>query len=379
MDTFDYLIIGAGASGLMLAEAMGRDPWFRGKRIGLIEKDGNKGNDRTWCFWEKGSGSFDSLLHRSWDRVQVAGPGFRRMAELAPYRYKMIRASDFYQEYNARLSMYPNIIRLQGTVRALKPQTSCVEVDLDGSTLRAGHVLSSVRLPSAPAPGEPHPVLQQHFTGWVIRASDPVFDSLAPTFMDFDIAQKGNTRFMYLLPYSDREGLVEYTLFSENLLPPEEYQAALKKYIRETLGCSDYEILETETGSIPMTCNDFTRGNSPRLTHIGIAGGWAKPSTGYTFWNTAQNTPRVIAALKAGKAPEIKQSRKFWWYDRLLLDALARENEKGGAIFSSQLRKLPLPLLFSFLNEETHLRQDLQIIWSCPKGPLLRAALKALF
>ena len=36
--------------------------------------------------------------------------------------------------------------------------------------------------------------------------------------MDFSIDQNFTTQFMYILPFSKTEALVEYTLFSENLL-----------------------------------------------------------------------------------------------------------------------------------------------------------------
>ncbi|MDG1571293.1 lycopene cyclase family protein [Robiginitalea sp. M366] len=379
MQHFDYIIIGAGASGLLLADAMGQDPWFAGKRIALLEQNPAKGNDRTWCFWERGAGVFDPLLHQSWNAMQVAGPGFRRTSSLHPFRYKMLRSAAFYAAYGKRLDTYPHITRITSTVTALEEADGMARVTTPEHTYTAGHVFSSVLLQDRDQLMQPYPVLQQHFTGWFIRSENPVFDPEAPTFMDFDLPQNGNTRFMYILPTSPTEGLVEYTLFSKDLLAPEAYEAALRDYIDQRLGSQGYEILESEHGSIPMTSNDFTRANSAHITHIGIAGGWAKPSTGYTFWNAVRNTPKVIRALKAGKNPEIRQPWRFWMYDRLLLDALARENGKGGHIFSSQLRRLPIPLLLTFLNEETHLLQEARVIATSPKGPFLRAAFRALF
>jgi len=59
MPTYDYIIIGAGAAGLMLADTMGKDAFFAEKSILLLDKDTKETNDRTWCFWEKGTGLFD--------------------------------------------------------------------------------------------------------------------------------------------------------------------------------------------------------------------------------------------------------------------------------------------------------------------------------
>jgi lycopene beta-cyclase len=62
MKQTDYLILGAGASGLMLAYRMAKDPFFDHKSILILDQEQNKGNDRTWCFWEKGTGEWDPLL-----------------------------------------------------------------------------------------------------------------------------------------------------------------------------------------------------------------------------------------------------------------------------------------------------------------------------
>ena len=119
--------------------------------------------------------------------------------------------------------------------------------------------------------------------------------------MDFSIPQKGNTRFMYVLPFSETEGLVEYTLFSADTLAEQEYENAIKKYIEETLRCTEYEIVEKEKGNIPMSCYDFSAKNGNSLLHIGIAGGWAKASTGYTFMSTYRKTKELVAFLKKNK------------------------------------------------------------------------------
>ncbi len=379
MKAYDIIIIGAGASGLQLADALGTDPYFREKRIALIEKQSERSNDRTWCFWETGEGPFDEILHHSWDHIRFAGPGFDRTVKLDPYRYKMIRGTDFYREYSARITQYPNIEQIHASVLDFGEEADAVRVETDSGTFRAGHVFSSVLLGNKQELMRPYPVLQQHFLGWFIRSENPIFDPRRATFMDFDIPQKGNTRFMYLLPFSETEGLVEYTLFSRELLDPGEYQNALETYLRERLGSQGYDILETEKGSIPMTCNDFTRADRPRVTHIGIAGGWAKASTGYTFHNISRNTPKLVEAIKTGGSLKMARRNRFWHYDRLLLDVLSRENFRGCEVFSGQLSKLPPQMMLRFLNENTRFPQELRVMASSPPAPFVRAVWRSLF
>ena len=53
--------------------------------------------------------------------------------------------------------------------------------------------------------------------------------------MDFNITQEDGATFMYVLPISDKEALVEYTLFSPDVLKKEKYTLALTRYIKEVL------------------------------------------------------------------------------------------------------------------------------------------------
>ena len=386
MDSYDIVIIGAGASGLQLAVALGEDPFFQNHTIALLEKNGKKTNDRTWCFWEKGAGAFDAITFRQWDTIRLAGPGLDRRQALGNYRYKMIRATDFYQAMNARLHKCSNIHRLECDVEKVAENDSGVLVTTDKQVIQAPKVFTSVFfdpdsgniLPYA-AGGHRHPMLLQHFLGWVIRTEEAAFDPGTPTFMDFDLPQLGNTRFMYILPFSENEALVEYTLFSAALLKREAYEAGIKDYLKEKLGIVHYDILEEETGCIPMTVSDFSTYNSQGIYHIGVAGGWAKPSTGYTFYRISQWIPRIVDALKAGRPLPTPPKNRFWYYDRLLLDVLYRDNHMGAELFTGMFKKLPAPLIMKFLGEESHLGEEWRVINSCPYGPFLRALLKSIF
>lgn len=378
MTQYDYIIIGGGASGLLLADALGSDPFFKNMRIALFEKEAQKGNDRTWCFWEPGAGVFDSLVYKKWSVLRFRGPDFDHRIPMQRYTYKMLRGSDFYAEYHSRIARYPNIeVRFEAVASLTESEDAALVSTAEGD-YSAPRVFSSVSfLPSASLM-QPYPLLQQHFLGWFVRTDKAVFDPEAATFMDFSIPQKGNTRFMYILPFSPTEALVEYTLFSETLLEQSEYEAALKTYIKTDLGCEKYEILEVERGSIPMTVNKFDKADSAHITHIGIAGGWAKPSTGYTFWNTSQKVPKLVQALKKDKSLQMGQKSKFWYYDRLMLDVLMRENDKGCELFLSLFQRLNPEVILKFLNEETSFAEDFRIINASPKDMFIRAFWKAL-
>ncbi|MEM9143963.1 MAG: lycopene cyclase family protein [Bacteroidota bacterium] len=380
MPQYDYIILGAGAAGLMLADALGSDVFFRQHQILILDGDGKKTNDRTWCFWEKGKGPFDAILHRSWEHIYFGGQRFSKRFAIAPYTYKMVRGIDFYQSILERIHSYPNITFTQEWVRDVHNKGNEVLIKTDNCSYTGKIVFNSIFDYGTILGQNRYPVLQQHFIGWLVKTQKPVFTEDQVTFMDFSIAQKGNTRFMYVLPLSKTRALVEYTLFSEHLLPDTEYEQAITDYMISFYDSPDFEILDSEKGSIPMTCYGFAKHNSANILHIGTAGGWAKASTGFTFKSTAQKIPKLVAHLKNGKPlNRFTVKNRFWYYDLLLLDILHRHNEQGQHIFETMFRNIDPRKILCFLDEGTRLPEDVQVMGSAPKWLFIKALFQRLF
>jgi lycopene beta-cyclase len=123
-----------------------------------------------------------------------------------------------------------------------------------------------------------------------------------------------------------------------------------------------------------MTCYDFAQHNTQNIFHIGTAGGWSKPSTGYTFMNTAKRTAALIQHLKDKKPLSALQKRtRFWLYDLLLLNILYRNNELGRSIFESLFKKRKPQLIFKFLDEETRWYEDIYIMMAPNPIPFIKS------
>jgi lycopene beta-cyclase len=225
-----------------------------------------------------------------------------------------------------------------------------------------------------------HPWIHQHFVGWFIRTKEPVFDESRFTMMDFRIAQHDNTRFMYVLPTSKHEALFEYTLFSGNLLARSEYEEGIRDYLNQA-GIREYEIVEQEAGIIPMTTHPFHRKNTAHVLHIGSAGGWTKASTGYTFYLSGKLVVRLCAHLKKGASLKSFHSKtRFAFYDAVLLDVLNRRNDVGAAFFTSVYQHNAIERVFRFLNEESSLVEELQIVrHAYPRKELIRSVGRSVF
>lgn len=154
---------------------------------------------------------------------------------------------------------------------------------------------------------------------------------------------------MYVLPTSTTEALLEYTLFSKDLLSKEAYETEIENYIKK-LGITEYEIIEKEQGNIPMTCFPFWKNNSKNIINIGSAGGWSKASTGYTFKNSVKKSKKLVQFLKTeSNFTKFYKINKFWFYDLLLIDILFQTNEYGSSIFSSMFKNRKSAVNFQIL------------------------------
>lgn len=372
MQHYHYIFTGSGLSALMTVYELLLSGKFEDKSILLIDENAKKVNDRTWCFWDENN-LFDEVVSKKWNQAVFANKKFNRVLELTPYQYKKINGLDFYELVFKKISEHKNIHFLnQKVVDYTELGNHCV-VKTENETFTCNKVFNSIYNPEVVTAQNKFPLIQQHFVGWFIKSKEAVFTPNCTTFMDFSVEQKGNTRFMYVLPTSENKALLEYTLFSKDLLSNEEYEYEIQKYI-ENLGITEYEIIEKEKGNIPMTCYPFWKHNTKNVINIGSAGGWTKASTGYTFKNASKKSKALVQFLKSeSDFTKFHKKDKFWFYDLLLLDILSSKNELGSKIFSSMFKKGSSTVIFKFLDEETSIWEDLQVIWKCPKMLFVKA------
>lgn len=379
MKQYDYIFTGSGLSALMTVYKMILSQKFQTKSILLLDENAKQTNDRTWCFWDQKETLWENSISKKWNSVLFANADFKRNLELHPYQYNKIQGLDFYNQLFELIVNQKNIDFAQEKVLAIEESESIVLVKTESQSYSCSQLFNSIYNPSLVANQSKYPLLQQHFIGWFIQVEIPIFNSEQATFMDFSVAQKRNTRFMYILPTSPTEALLEYTLFSKDLLSKEEYETEIENYIQK-LGIQNYKIVEKEYGNIPMTCYPFWKHNTQNVINIGTAGGWTKASTGFTFKNSDKKSTELVSFLKTQTDfRKFHKKTKFWWYDLLLIDILDQKNETGAAIFSALFQKGNAPLILKFLDEETSVWEDVQVIWKCPKGLFINALLKRLF
>lgn len=375
---YDFAIIGAGAAGLQLALAMCEDDFFSKKKILILEKDDKDTNDRTWCFWETGAGKWDSILKHTWKSGLVFTPNQEIGLEMGEYSYKMLRGLDFYNYAKEKLHTALNFHWQKDEVKELTEGKVMNIKGLAGSYL-AKQVFDS-RIPDNFFKAEDnYSRILQHFKGWFIKTEEDVFNENRFTLMDFRLSTGGDTSFAYVLPFSKRTALVEITFFTPRLEEQEVYLKRLKEYIEKIIKPGKYTIEEEEYGVIPMSDYPFQRHHTGKITKIGTAGSWVKPSSGYSFKNAERYSQQLITNLKNGKDPSTGIPAKKWrFYDTLFLDILQKRNDLGVQLFSSMYRKNDASQIFRFLDEETNFAEDIKIMSSFNPRPFIRALLKVM-
>ena len=372
MKHYNYIFTGAGLAALMTVYEMILSGKFKDKTILLLDADAKKTNDRTWCFWDN-ENLFDSIIAKTWRNAWFMNAELRIKLDLKPYQYKMIYGLDFYNLVFDKISSEQNISFDNQKIISFADNELQCEVVTENEKFSCDKIFNSIFDINQVKNQDKYPLLQQHFIGWFIKSKEPVFDKDAVNFMDFSVKQKQNTRFMYVLPTSAHEALVEYTLFSKNLLEDKEYEAEIEKYITN-LGISAYEIVDKEQGNIPMSSYEFWKNNSKNIVNIGSNGGWTKASTGFTFKNVTKLSKKLVAFISTEfDFTNFYKKDKFWFYDLLFIDVLYKNNELGSSVFSSLFKKGNPVLILKFLDGETTFFEDLQVMMKCPKMPFIKA------
>lgn len=378
MKHYDYIFSGAGLSALMTVYRMLASGKFSEKSILIIDESPKKTNDRTWCFWEKPHGEWEEIVSKKWDSALFAADSFRRNLDLDPYQYKKINGIDFYNFVFKEIEKHANVTFVNEKITGFWETEGMISIGTESQNFAGNKLFNSILKTTEIQNQSEFPLLLQHFIGWFILSETEIFNPEQPIFMDFSVEQKGHTRFMYVLPTSKTEALVEYTLFSKELLAENEYENAIRKYTQK-LGIGNYQILEKERGSIPMTVFPFWKNNTKNILHIGSAGGWTKASTGYTFKNSDKKSKELVAFLQMeNDLTKFHKTSKFRFYDMLLLDILDQKNDQGSGIFASLFAHGNPVLIFKFLDEETSVWEDLQIILKCPKKLFISALFNRL-
>lgn len=376
---YDYIIAGSGCAGLSLLYKILQTPSLQNKSILVIDKDQKKSNDRTWCFWEKNPGTFESIVYAKWNKLEFLSTDFKKELNLESYTYKMIQGIDFYNFVINYAKKFKNVSFVQESINSIDNIDKKAVLKTTKNTYTANYIFNSTNLFN-PKINEQNSLLQ-HFKGWLIKTEKPVFNPEIGRLMDFRVSQENGATFMYVLPTSATEALVEYTLFSPRVLDKEVYTLELKKYIKEELEIDNYTLIHQESGVIPMSLEKFEQNPKLNVINIGTSGGYTKGSSGYTFQFIQKNIIEIINNLVEGNNIIQQTSFKnkyYQWTDRTLIDVLLSNKLTGKDVFTKMFQKVPAEKILAFLGNESSFIEDLKVFTSFPVKPFLTSGIKQL-
>jgi lycopene beta-cyclase len=378
---YDIAIVGMGCAGSHLVLELLRQQ--TGKKVIIIDDYSKKKQTKTWSFWEQSQGSWDHLIYKNWTKAWFKTKDETIELNVSPYVYKSIEShafTAFAKAESENNSLFTFKDTLVNSIR-LDPKTRLNHITYnDASEQCTADLVLDSRIDTAFFEDRKAVTLQQHFKGWIIETQTDCFDPEWFTMMDYSIIDPGTTSFTYVLPFSKRRALVEFTYFSKEIVDDATYDRFLKQYISEQLNIDDYKILEVERGIIPMTTYNFTQHNRDSHIKVGTAGGWVKPSTGYSFKSSETKARLLVDNYLKGKP--ITQGmfpKKAEIYDATLLEVLYNRNDRGDQVFYTLYKKNNLPDLLSFLDEKTSIADDIRIMTPMTSVAFVSAFFKQLF
>lgn len=362
MESFDYIVAGAGCAGLSLLYYL-LESDLKDSKILLIDPKGKSVPNKTWCYWaEKPLQIHPSQSIHYWSNLSFTSKTQKVTKSLGKLKYYHLNSHDFYSSIYQKLSEFPNVSFMEDEVSSIAENSDSIVVHTrHNGSIKASYAFDS-RLSDGSSPSNTS--LKQIFTGWRIKTEIPFFDPKSLTLMEFPQKQSKQFDFFYILPFSENEALVEYTVYSQQGILEKDLTNSLSSYLNGLLGDSAYTISFEETGVIPMSTKLTKTQKFERIISLGTRAGWTKASTGYTFHTIQRNCKQIVDSLSSGKFHEDtgERSLRFSFYDNILLNIAHKWPEKLQGIFLNLFATSSADVVLRFLSEETSLKEEIGIL-----------------
>ncbi|MFM2250535.1 MAG: hypothetical protein RLZZ358_1462 [Bacteroidota bacterium] len=371
MKKYDYILAGGGCAGLSLVYHL-LDSSLKDSNILILEPTLGEVPNKTWCYWNTAALPIHPEAARfSWNSFYLQQGKQQHQHGLENLSYYHLNSHDFYAHVLEKIKNFPNVHFLKEEVSAIRCIENEVQVVTKSSgTYNSGYVFDS-RITTDTTN---QTILNQVFIGLRIKSNTPIFNPGSMGLMDFDTPSSSGFDFIYTLPFSSQEALIEYTAYTSEAREEEALLSSLQAFLKQKFGELEYEITFQETGQIPMTSrvNQETSGN--RHIQIGTAAGWTKPSTGYTFAQIQENCSQLVARLEQGATQDLRFPRKsrFVFYDNILLSIAHHWPKRLPGLFINLFSTSSPDLVFRFLAEKTSFWEELRLLSRLKFGIFLK-------
>ncbi|MCS7484750.1 lycopene cyclase family protein [Umezawaea endophytica] len=366
------VIAGGGLSGLSLAAHLALETRWN-EQVVVVEDGSHPVEAIAWSSWADRSNLLDTAVSSRFDRVRVHVGGRSRTLSLGRFRYQVVRGADFSRVVRHIAEPLGRFEFRHGHVDGITTSDGGARVVVDGEPVEARWVFDSVVGPLDPPPVDARLV----FRGRRVRVERPVFDPEAPTLFDFRTSQVCCPAFLYVLPVSPTEALVEHTAFiaPDAPLPGVDAQhAALAAYLDDVLHAGRCEVVHEEGSVLRLTAGTAPRRRGSVLT-IGTPAGMVKASTGYSYQRVQRDSAAVVRSLvEHGHPFDLPAvSARHRVFDAALLDVVTRDPRQLERAFAALFRGPSAEPALRFLDERSSIGLESRLFAGMPVGTYLKA------
>lgn len=370
----DLAILGGGCAGLSLARELAKQNV--NKSVVIIEPRTTFQDDRSWCFWAPIQHSLTDWVGCSWPQWSFGlQDQLKQFRSCRDFRYQYIRSSDFYRKSQSIIQDCSAInLALGQAVKTVEVHQEGWQVVTNSSTYIAQQVIDT-RPPLSNLIDES--TLIQSFLGVEILLDQPTHVDAAQVELMTDMRlSEGEFCFTYLLPFSERQLLVEVTVFASKAPTQADLKIELDQLLYKR-GWAKAKIIRTEYGNLPMGLPHEAPSGSPQPIQAGMRGGALRPSSGYGFLRI-QRWAEQCAKLYCEKGELLPQTVSVFFIrqmDRLFLQVIKKQPALAPVLFDNLLGKTKPDRFIRFMNDQASWLDCLHIIANVPKIPFIKALL----
>lgn len=365
MNNYDFIIIGAGCSGLSLLYEMNKSNILKNKTCAIFDKRKQFSKDKIWSYWNVFEHSFSDCLLDQWDKVIVKG-NEEIILDCKDFAYQSVDSEKFYNKILKNIRDNKNIkFFLDHSVDEISEENDQVIIKSKNELFKANLVFDS----SLKINNSKDSKIYQHFYGCEVNFKENINLSKYPTLMDFNCDQDNWTHFFYTLPLSNKKIFIETTWISDQQNSTiDQYMFEINEYIQKNLNYKkEYTFGYNEMGSIPMFHYKQKTGYK-KVIKIGTAANLTRKSTGYTFLNIQKFTKELVQKLIKNQIISNAQIQsKYNFLDKIFIKVLLEEKSNMHKIFFRLFKKNNTKDIISFLSNNSNFIQDIKIILSMPK------------
>jgi lycopene beta-cyclase len=367
------IICGGGLAGCLTALALAeRRPDIR---FLLLEQERSFGGNHLWSFFDTDLPEderkwLEPLIHCHWPEHEIRFPRRRRTL---PLGYNSIRSTDL--DRRARTRLRPDQYRLGCQIQNVGSDHVVAEgtrIEADGVVdARGGALQGNLDL------------AWQKFVGRTYRFQRS-HGLTSPVIMDALVGQEDGYRFIYSLPFSDRELMIEDTYYASN---PDLDRTKLGNGLDALASghSPDFEVVGEETGVLPILLageiDALWPDAEPPVARLGMRGGFFHPTTGYSLPDAVRNADLLceqrdfsspsLHRLFHKRAGKLWNERRFFQLLNRMLFRAAQPDQRYRVL--EHFYRLPVQVIARFYAAELTALDKVRILSGRPPVPIGRA------